>query len=352
VQHLIEIASDSNVTGTLRLFEASLTDSAPFDKAIEGCVGLLHIASVVSSKDIPASEFVNTAVNGTLAALDAAKNAKTVKRVVVTSSVSSIYPSKEKGKIKKYTENDWNNVATEEYCTYAYSKVKAEEATIVWFERQKVKPFRYSSVHFPGTFGPQQNARLTSSQMVPATLLKNQFPLIAPMSLNIIDVRDVARGHVHILESESASGRYIIALDPAESSMNLLDVAEKLRSLFPDHPIPYFSAPLPLLSVLSTFISRLDQCLLDSMGYENLPGFDGSKIVKELGFEYHHTNLTVTLKDMGESFFDKGIVVRGSGRLKSLMFPAILALCVTSFVIVTLRTLLTAVGPDFKPKKA
>jgi len=34
VQHLIEIASDSNVTGTLRLFEASLTDSAPFDKAI------------------------------------------------------------------------------------------------------------------------------------------------------------------------------------------------------------------------------------------------------------------------------------------------------------------------------
>ena len=160
----------------------------------------------------------------------------------------------------RYNENDWNDIATLQYGTYAYSKVQAEKAGIEWLANQEQKPFELSTIHFPFAFGPQQSDRVTSSNQVLKTLLCNEFPVVIPLELNVIDIRklscvvrfayvslfflvpfniilvsgDVARAHIHVLEHGLASGRYIVALDPEISSISLPEIARVFRKIFPD----------------------------------------------------------------------------------------------------------------------
>jgi len=327
---------NETLPGTLKLFEASLTGKDPFNKAISGCAGVLHIASAVMSPHIPPAEFVDIAVSGTLSALEAAKKSKTVKRVVVTSSVASIYPTKSKiASGEAYGIDDWNEMATQDYCTYAYSKTQAEKATLEWLKKEKKKPFQYSSIHFPAAFGPQQNARVTSSQIMPQLVLANVYPVLMPMGVNVIDVRDVARAHVHALESEKADGRYIVALDPSVSKYSLKDVSNTFQQLYPDHPVPYLELPVGLSKLIALLDKRVDQCMLDAWK-RAIPGYDGSRLVKELGFEYKHTNLTETFRDTAESFFKHGVATRGKGSMLVTLLPFSPLLLLTLFYAVRL----------------
>ena len=109
--------------GNLHLFAADLRADRPFDAAMKGCSKLLHVASVVVNDGMSNAEQVQTAVKGTVSALEAAL-AEGVKDVVVTSSTATVQPTKAKiaAKNAPYTIEDVNDVATEDYGTYAYSK--------------------------------------------------------------------------------------------------------------------------------------------------------------------------------------------------------------------------------------
>lgn len=114
---------NDTLPGTLHLFAADLRADRPFDRAVKGCTKMLHVASVVVNDGMSNAEQVNTAVKGTESALEAARVAG-VKDVVVTSSTATVQPTKEVigGTKRPYTTQDVNDVATEDYGTYAYSK--------------------------------------------------------------------------------------------------------------------------------------------------------------------------------------------------------------------------------------
>ena len=83
--------------------------------------------------DIPKNEdlLIKPAVNGTVAVMIAAQINK-VKRVVITSSVASIYITPDKTK-KHFNENDWTDpkIAT----AYERSKTFAEKAAWEFIEK-------------------------------------------------------------------------------------------------------------------------------------------------------------------------------------------------------------------------
>lgn len=79
----------------LQLVPGDLLKKEGWDKAVQGCDYILHTASpfpLAAPKND--DELIKPAVEGTLNVLNACINEKTVKRVVVTSSVLSIRKSK------------------------------------------------------------------------------------------------------------------------------------------------------------------------------------------------------------------------------------------------------------------
>ncbi|ESW12003.1 hypothetical protein PHAVU_008G076600 [Phaseolus vulgaris] len=75
----------------LHFFNADLSDPESFGPAVEGCVGIFHTATPIDfAVNEPEEVVTNRAIEGALGILKAAVKAKTVKRVVYTSSASTV----------------------------------------------------------------------------------------------------------------------------------------------------------------------------------------------------------------------------------------------------------------------
>ncbi len=308
----------ANAGGKVVLFPADLGDEGAFDAAAEGCWGLLHLASVVVAHGTSAEEQVRLASKGTLSALEAAKRGG-VRSVVVTASTVTISPSRGKLSAEGLSwqggpsdEGQWNDVATLDFGTYSFSKVTAERAALAWLAGQGAPgPFRYATIHFPLGLGPQLDRRVTSSNNVVSVLLRGELPFVLPMQFNVVDIRDVARAHLHVLEHPSASGRYLVANRPALASLSFPEIAGKLRSIgggaFAAFPIPRYEAPMWLARLLALVDSRVDPFVLESSARGRHPGYVADRIVAELGFAYRFLDTDATLLDTAQSMVYQGI---------------------------------------------
>jgi len=300
----------------LKLFKADLLQSNPFDLAVKGCSGFLHVASPVIKGNMDNQEMVDSAVKGTLSALNAAYKAR-VKTMIITSSVASIAPSKAKQYTRlkdcvyPYNESDWNDVSTLEVDTYYFSKVQAELATNKWMLKFSKSSFRLATVHFPVAIGPQFSTRVTSSNLIVHSTLIREYPFVLPMYFNIVDIRDVARAHVLLLEHKKAYGRYIISIDQHSSSMSMLDVSHTILEAedFKSLPISTFVLPVWVLRLLVWLKvdRRFTAELAKRADFGPQCGFDGSRVTRELGFEYKYTDIKVTIHDAVRSMVQLGI---------------------------------------------
>jgi len=79
----------------LKLFKADLLKPHPFDLAVDGCSGFFHVASPVIQGDIDNQKMVDSALKGTLSALNAAQKGK-VKTMIITSSAATVSLTKAK----------------------------------------------------------------------------------------------------------------------------------------------------------------------------------------------------------------------------------------------------------------
>lgn len=75
--------------GRLELVEADLMQDGSFDDAVEGATYVFHTASpyIISGVQDPQKELVEPAVKGTLNVLNSVAKSKSIKRVVLTSSI-------------------------------------------------------------------------------------------------------------------------------------------------------------------------------------------------------------------------------------------------------------------------
>ena len=203
IKPLQEMVPDA--TYPLELVEADLMNEESWKEAVRGCSYVYHVASPFPPQ-IPRdeNEIIVPAVEGTLNVLKACAELGTVKRVVLTSSIAAISSGQTD---HEYTEADW---APEENAQpYPKSKTRAEKAAWDFVNKlEDDKKFELAVVNPALVAGPLLSIATSGSTSNASILrlLTNDLPALANVSFNIVDVRDVAAGHISAMEKAEAVG--------------------------------------------------------------------------------------------------------------------------------------------------
>ena len=222
------IKKEIDPKGNLEFCELDLMKDTGWDKALEGCDYLLHIASpfvVKEPKD--ENELIKPAVDGTLRALKAAKKAG-VKRVVLTSSTASMQGG-QNGLIK-INQQSWTNINEKNVTAYFKSKTLAEKSAWEFINHQTDDIKLELVVINPGPiYGPTLTGNLSGEAMdFFKKLIIGKVPMLPRAYSVMSDVRDVAAIHVAALENEKANGKRFIVT--TEKTHAIQEIAQILKS--------------------------------------------------------------------------------------------------------------------------
>ncbi|CAI0456251.1 unnamed protein product [Linum tenue] len=267
----------------LQLFKAELLDEGSFDSAIEGCSGVFHTASPVSFSAVdPQTEIIDPAVKGTLNVLKSCAKSPFVKRVIVTSSIASIFYTGKPVTKDSVADETW--FSDPEHCKelkfwYQLSKTLAESAA---WDFAKENGIDMVTIHPGVVIGPfLQPTPCFSVEIILNLVNGNKSSTMSHFWW--VDVRDVAEAHIKAFETPSASGRYCLV----GSSVPLSEVLGILHKLYPTLPLA-------------------DEC--EELDILKLPGFGASKKKAEEGLGIKFIPLEESLKDTIECLKEKGFL--------------------------------------------
>ncbi|KAF5198069.1 Anthocyanidin reductase ((2S)-flavan-3-ol-forming) [Thalictrum thalictroides] len=241
ITHLLELGN----LGELKIFRADLTDEGSFQEAVTGCDIVFHIATPVhfASED-PENDMIKPAIQGTLDVLKSCVKAKTVKRVIMTSSAAAVSINKLKGTDLVMNEECWTDVDflyAEKPPTWGYpvSKTVAEKAAWEFAEENNIDLITV----IPSLMaGPSLTPNVPSSICLAMSLLTGNELLINGLkgmqvlsgSISITHVEDVVRAHIFLAEKQSASGRYICCA----VNTSVPELAMFLNKQYPQYEVP------------------------------------------------------------------------------------------------------------------
>ncbi|XP_022982786.1 cinnamoyl-CoA reductase 1-like [Cucurbita maxima] len=212
----------------LSLYSADLLDFESLKAAIMGCNGVFHTASPVT--DDP--EKVEQAIIGTKNVMTAAAEAK-VQRVVFTSSIGTVYMNPNRSPDTVVDESCWSDL---DFCKntknwYCYAKTIAEQAAWAVAEEKGVDLVVVNPML---VLGPLLQEGVNASVVHIMKYLTGSAKTYVNAVQGYVDVKDVAKAHVLVYETPSASGRYICV----ESMLHRGELVDVLAKLFPQYPLP------------------------------------------------------------------------------------------------------------------
>lgn len=306
VAHLWKLAEGAR--GTLKLFDANLIEPGSFKAAIDGCELVIHTASPFVIKGItdPYEALIRPAVEGTENVLSSCNDVGTVRRVVLTSSVASIYGDAVEilntpGGI--FTEQLWNNTSSDSHQPYSYSKVMAERKA--WEICKNQSRWDLVTINPSLVMGPSLTTQTQSTSIeVMRDLGSGRQRTGVPMlEFGVVDVREVAKAHVLAGFSPKAEGRYILSAHTA----SLLQMATILRTRFPKYPFPTKELPKFLVKLVAPIAAGVSRAFIQkNVGYRL--SFDNSRSIELLGVKYRP--LIETLCDHFAQMIDDGLLKR------------------------------------------
>ena len=208
--------------------ELDLLNDKGWNDAAKGCDFVMHVASpFINIEPKDENEYIRPAVDGTMRALKAAKSAS-IKRVVLTSSMVSMLGNADKS--IDVNSRTWTNTKGKNVSAYSKSKTLAEQAAWNFINAQTDNTKMELAVVNPGpVFGPSLSGDLSGASMSMFTqMMQGKMPMIPQASINMSDVRDIAKIHVLALENKEASGKRFIVT--TEKPYAFQDVAKILKS--------------------------------------------------------------------------------------------------------------------------
>ncbi|XP_041017795.1 cinnamoyl-CoA reductase 1-like isoform X2 [Juglans microcarpa x Juglans regia] len=219
----------------LRLFKADLLDYDSIRSAVEGCIGVFHVACPVPSLSEtilnPKVEVIEPAVKGTQNVLKASVEAK-VKRFVFVSSIAAVFMNPSWPKDQVMDETCWSD--TEYFRTaknwYCLSKTEAESKAL---EFAKGSELHVVSICPTLVLGPILQSTVNTSSLYLMRLLKG-LESVENRLLWIVDVRDLAEALILAFEKPEAEGRYV-CMSHMIKTESLLDM---LKSKYPHYNYP------------------------------------------------------------------------------------------------------------------
>ena len=173
-------------------------DAASLGRAARGCDVVFHAAAVFAYWNHSAEELKNIAVEGTLNTVNAA-HAADVGRVVLTSSTVVLGSSAE----KLVQDEDSRGNETD---AYAAAKAAQEDAA---FARAAQLGLHLVAA-CPGMCLGAHDYRLSPSNALICSYLKDPWKLTWAGGINLVSVRDVARGHLLLAQKGVPGRRYVL----------------------------------------------------------------------------------------------------------------------------------------------
>ncbi len=296
IQHLKDLAEGQ--PGTLAFFEADLLKEGSYSEAMDGCETVFHIASpfIYGKLKDAQKQLVDPALKGTQNVLNTVNQTATVKNVVLTSSVASVYGDAIDMKIKgltEFSENDWNTTSTIKHQPYSYSKVLAEKEA--WNinkaqNRWKLVVINPSFVMGPALSKISDSGSLAFLKDFLSGKMRSGVPAI---DFGYVDIRNVAKAHILAASLPNAEGRNIIM----NKVMSMLEFSKVIDSQFPGkYKLPKMESPKFMLYLVGWMFGLSFQFITKNVGYPL--NMNNSKSKEILGIEY--LPFEKTMKDMIE----------------------------------------------------
>ena len=209
-----------------------LRDPASLEKAMAGCDVVFHVAADYRLWVRDPNEMYRSNVEGTRAILEAARK-NGVRRVVYTSSVATIGFTR-----NGYPANEDSPVSLADMIGhYKRSKFMAEQLAL-----EAGRSGLQVMVVNPTTPVGDQDVKPTPTGRIVVDFLKRKFPAYVETGLNLVDVRECARGHVTALEKGKSGERYILGGE----NLTLKQILDKLANITglpsPTLKLPYIFA--------------------------------------------------------------------------------------------------------------
>ncbi len=293
------VAGEIDAGDHLSVVAADLRDDAGWERAVDGCDYVLHVASPfppTQPKD--PDELIVPAREGTLRVLRASFDAG-VERVVVTSSIAAITGGLEAGS-QSLTEDDWSDPDNPRLTPYARSKTLAERAA--WdFVRERGETEKLAVVNPGAILGPVLGDNRSSSIGIVERLLRG-MPGVPRIGFNIVDVRDVADLQFRAMSAPEAGGERFVA---AESFHWMEEVAEVLRDNLGETAakVPSRTVPNLLVRAMALFDPGI-RSIVGQLGRRTETSSEKAKTL--LGWSPRPTKETII--DCARSLIDKGVV--------------------------------------------
>lgn len=283
VRALIRPGSDQrNVAGLpLELVTGDLDNSQLLTEIIMGCDTVFHVAAHYSLWQKDRDAIYQANVIGTKNLLTAAKTAG-IRRFIHTSSVAAI------GVPAPGTLADERTQTTVEALVSDYKKSKflAEQAALAACRKSGRDGLDVVIVN-PSTPIGAYDIKPTPTGDIILRFLQDRMPAYVHTGLNLIDVEDVARGHILAWQKGKTGERYILG----NRNLTLKEMLDMLAAIT-GKPAPRFAVPhfLPLAvafvdeRILARWFGKTPQVSLYSVQMsQKAMYYDSAKAVRELG---------------------------------------------------------------------
>lgn len=287
----------------LSLVVADLTSDGGWDAAANGCTYVLHVASPFPL-EIPAHEddLIIPARQGALRVLRAALAAK-VRRVVLTSSFAAVgYGHEHVG--RRFTEEDWTNVDGPGVSAYVKSKTLAEQAAWQFIDHEG-GDLELAVINPVGIFGPVLGSDFASSIEIVRRIVAGELPGYPKLSIQAVDVRDVAHAHLRAMTEPAAAGQRFVVTADGVLSMKEMGAVLKQHLGDAGRKIPRRSIPNFGVRLAAIFDKPLRQ-IVPELGEVKEASNDKARSV--LGFSLRTKEEAVIAS--GESLVRLGLVAR------------------------------------------
>ncbi|GKE26129.1 tetraketide alpha-pyrone reductase 1, partial [Tanacetum coccineum] len=218
----------------LRLVKAELTQEGSFDDAIKGCEGVFHMASPVLGQPTDPQDILKPAIDGTLNVLRSCKKNPSLRRVVLTSSSSTIRVRENLDPKTPLDESSWSSV---ELCSklkiwYVLSKTMAEKAAWEFCNENGISLVTVSPSF---VVGPSLPPTLCSTASDILGLLQGETERFYWHGrMGYVHIDDVALCHILVYEREEAEGRYLCSSTVVDND----ELVSILSARYPTLPIP------------------------------------------------------------------------------------------------------------------
>ncbi|OVA18756.1 NAD-dependent epimerase/dehydratase [Macleaya cordata] len=262
-KHLLDIPGAKK---RLTIWKADLEDEGSFDEVIEGSNCVFHLATPMDFESTdPENEVIKPTINGVLNVMKSCKKAKTVERVVFTTSAGTVNVEEHQKPV--YDETSWSDV---EFCRrykmtgwmYFVSKTLAEQAA---WDFAKENNIHLISVIPTLVVGPFIMNSMPPSMLTALALITGNEPHYSILKqIQLVHLDDLCNAHIFLSEHPKAEGRYICSSqDPT-----IFQLAKMLRERYPEYDIP-------------TKFEGIDESIK--------PVHFSSKKLKDLGFQFKYT---------------------------------------------------------------